>query len=403
MPIHDVCSLFPPMTPEEFAGLKADIAAHGQREPITTHRGVVIDGRNRLRACLELGIEPRSVEWDGAGSLVGLVASLNLHRRHLTNSQRATVAAEIRARAAEERNITSPPPTAKEAALIVGVSPSYVDHAASVRKKDPEAFERVKSGEMTLPQARRHVDRCEKRRELETLAETARIARADPSAPPPWTIRHGDCLDILREIEPGTVRLIFADPPYNSGAADGSLWVLISHEYADHYGLLLREAGLHRREWLTWYESFGVNVPGGFNRTSRALLHCIKSTGRFVFHADPVSRPSDRQAKYDDPRADPGGKTWDDVWGINPPIPRLVGTARERLPDFPTQLPVDLLLPIVGCASDPGDLVVDPFSGSATTGVACLKLGRRYLGADKSAEYVRLSRMRLAAVEGGLL
>jgi hypothetical protein len=67
----------------------------------------------------------------------------------------------------------------------------------------------------------------------------------------------------------------------------------------------------------------------------------------------------------------------------------------ERVPGFPTQLPLELLRPIVRTASDPGDLVVDQFSGSGTTGVACLELGRRYLGIELSGEYAEASRRRL--------
>jgi hypothetical protein len=66
-----------------------------------------------------------------------------------------------------------------------------------------------------------------------------------------------------------------------------------------------------------------------------------------------------------------------------------VGNHAERLPDFPTQLPLDLLRAVVGCASEPGDLVLDPFSGSGTTGVAAIGLGRRYVGIEKSAEFAQ--------------
>jgi site-specific DNA-methyltransferase (adenine-specific) len=95
---------------------------------------------------------------------------------------------------------------------------------------------------------------------------------------------------------------------------------------------------------------------------------------RFVFHPAPeIRRPSARRAIYRDRRAAPAGKLWDDVWTI----PRLAGTHRGRIKAFPAQLPIRLLRPIVACASEPGDLVIDPFSGSATTGAAGIELGRR--------------------------
>jgi site-specific DNA-methyltransferase (adenine-specific) len=126
----------------------------------------------------------------------------------------------------------------------------------------------------------------------------------------------------------------------------------------------------------------------------------VKDRKRFVFNPDAVNRPSDRQEKHHDRRANPGGKVWDDVWGIKPPIHRLVGNAEERIPDFPTQLPLDLLLPIIGCSSEPGDLVLDPFNGSGTTGAAAIQLGRRYLGIEKSPKFASLARLRLKAAKG---
>ena len=59
------------------------------------------------------------------------------------------------------------------------------------------------------------------------------------------------------------------------------------------------------------------------------------------------------------------------------------------MPDFPTQLPLPLLRAIVGCASHPGDLVLDPFSGSGTTGVAAVESDRRYIGIERNAEFCK--------------
>jgi site-specific DNA-methyltransferase (adenine-specific) len=304
----------------------------------------------------------------------------------------------------------------------------------ALQERRPELHEQVRRGAMTVAQARRAVDRDTKRQELQARAQANGNQEQGR-----WQIVHGNALELLGKLAERP-RLIFADPPYNLGvdygggtkadrrplhdylawcadwmaacwqalADDGSLWVLINHENAAYFELLLGGCeirlepggpaltGMARfpiRARITWYETFGVNCANNFNRCSRRLFYCVKDPSRFVFNAAAVNRLSDRQAKYGDSRADPGGKIWDDVW----PIPRLVGTAKERIPDFPTQLPLELVEAVVGCASDPGDLVADPFSGSGTTGAAALRLGRRFIGFEKEAEFVRLSRARLAA------
>ena len=95
MEFHAVANIFPLLEGEEFAGLVEDIRQNGQIEPIWTYQGKIIDGRNRYRACKELGIEPKLRAWSGQGSLVQFVLSLNLHRRHLSSSQKAVVAVDI--------------------------------------------------------------------------------------------------------------------------------------------------------------------------------------------------------------------------------------------------------------------------------------------------------------------
>jgi DNA modification methylase len=401
-----------------------------------TFQGAVLDGRNRLRACEELGVTPRFVEWDGVGSPLEFVAAENLYRRHLTPGQRAAIAAEVLAlmpdgrskRGAVVNGRQVPADHRAAVARSAGCGASTVGMAAAVLKADPVLHGRVKSGEITLPQATRQVHRERKRADLLVKAAAVPPRAAGVS---PWEVTAGDCLDVMASLPAGCARLVFADPPYNQGVdygggpaadrlpdaayarwagawlsaasrlltADGSLWVLISTEWAPRYLFPLREAGLHLRRGIVWYETFGVNTPGNFNLCHRHLLYAVKDPERFVFHADAVNRESARQ-RQGDARADPGGKTWDSVWGVAPPIPRLVGTSKERLPDFPTQLPVALLRPIVGCASDPGDLVVDPFSGSGTSGHACLELGRRYHGIEKNPHFAGLSRARLASFEG---
>ncbi len=95
-PLHPAVEIFPGMDPASFANLVEDIRTNGQHEPILLWRGQVIDGRHRLRVCEELGITPKVRELDSElDDPIGLVLSLNLHRRHLSESQRAMVAARI--------------------------------------------------------------------------------------------------------------------------------------------------------------------------------------------------------------------------------------------------------------------------------------------------------------------
>jgi hypothetical protein len=90
---HSIVRLFPDMDPEEFTILKLDIRDNGLKVPILLWRGQLIDGRHRLRACRELGIEPsfETVECS-EGDLPSLVWSLNRVRRQLSHSQRAMIA-----------------------------------------------------------------------------------------------------------------------------------------------------------------------------------------------------------------------------------------------------------------------------------------------------------------------
>jgi hypothetical protein len=91
---HPLAAAFPLMEGEDYSSLVADIREHGLCEPILLHEGLVLDGRNRLRACIDAGIRPRFVHYAGDDP-VTYVISLNLRRRHLDSSQRAMIAARL--------------------------------------------------------------------------------------------------------------------------------------------------------------------------------------------------------------------------------------------------------------------------------------------------------------------
>ena len=208
METHPVTELFPLMAGKDYEKLVADIREHGLREPIWLHPdGRIIDGRNRWRACEDAGVEPQTREWDGEGSLTAFVVSLNLHRRHLTSSQRAAAAAEalpmlkaearerqreggrtklpqkiaeaspegkgsprrrvtegkdnvdglhlLMAEGIEEASSSIPPDkgeATERAAKMFGTNREYVRVAARLKDEAPDIFAAVKTGEITVNQ-----------------------------------------------------------------------------------------------------------------------------------------------------------------------------------------------------------------------------------------------------------
>lgn len=93
-PFHEYANLFPMLQGEALDGLREDIRAHGVREPVVFLDGSILDGRNRYMCARDLGIEYPRVEFAGSDPLA-FVISHNLHRRHLTESQRASIAARV--------------------------------------------------------------------------------------------------------------------------------------------------------------------------------------------------------------------------------------------------------------------------------------------------------------------
>ncbi len=445
------------MPRDQFTEFVADIGERGVLLPIEIIPGnIIIDGRTRWLAAKRLKLERVPTVDAPVNGLHPVIYMLRAasKRRHLTDDQRACLAQEemellssISRRQRAQAGGTaggkgrpkldslptdvigklSPRNRSRESRTVVatnyGISHRKVQSAFRLKRDSPNLYRQVKSGELRLAEAQREAERSAKRIENERLVKLARRSRPSEKS---WRIITGDCIEEMQSLEPSIARIAFADPPYNIGidygrgstadrlpdgqyldwcqtwidacvrllTDDGSLWVMINDEYADHFGLLLRHTGLHRRAWIKWYETFGVNCTNNFNRCSRHIFYCVKNPRHFVFNADAVSRPSDRQLKYADKRAAPDGKLWDNVWCI----PRLVENSQERLPDFPTQLPLALLSPIIQCASHPGDLVFDPFSGSGTTGAAAVINGRQFVGIESNSKFASRSKQRLASV-----
>ena len=231
---------------------------------------------------------------------------------------------------------------------------------------------------------------------------------------------------------------------------DGTFWLAIGDEYAAELKLISQQAGFTCRSWVIWYYTFGVNCSHKFSRSHAHLFHFVKNPEAFTFRSDAMENriPSARQLVYGDKRANPKGRLPDDTWILRPVeasgqfsieaeelivaaedgpsdgdatwtlrpqdvehcfsegedtwyFPRVAGTFKERAGFHGCQMPEQLLGRIVRFCSEENDVVLDPFSGSATTLAVAKKLGRKFVGFDLSEEYIRHGRSRLDSIRVG--
>jgi len=260
-------------------------------------------------------------------------------------------------------------------------------------------------------------------------------------------IHQGDCVAGMNSLPEGCVDLAFADPPFNIGykydvyddrrehqhyihwsrewiaavyralKPNGTFWLAIGDEYAAELKLASQDIGFTCRSWVVWYYTFGVNCVNKFTRSHAHLFYFVKDPNNFTFRGEAAENriPSARQLVYNDARANPHGRLPDDTWILRPQdmadcftaeedtwyFPRVAGTFKERAGFHGCQMPEQLLGRIIRCCSHEGDVVLDPFSGSATTLVTAKKLGRQFLGFELSEDYAARGGERVAAAEVG--
>ena len=260
----------------------------------------------------------------------------------------------------------------------------------------------------------------------------------------PWQLYHQDCLDgIAQQLPKGECKLAVYDPPYNIGQPysdyvdrktqreyldfmeprlsatyahlhpHGSFWLAINTANQSELDIMCKQIGFIPRNKIPWFFTFGQNNAKGFTNAHVTWLYYTKHRTRFTFNADdPLNRlPSARQMVYNDKRANPKGRLPDNVWIIRPQqIPaafephmdlwyfsRVCGTFKAKMVGVsPNQMPVPMLERIIRFCSNPGDLVCDAFLGTGTTGVAAVRMGRRFVGFDISKFCVQESEKRIA-------
>ena len=258
----------------------------------------------------------------------------------------------------------------------------------------------------------------------------------DPAARVSFAI--GDCLDFLRTIPAGSARLVVTSPPYGIGkeyearvdtarwldgqrailaecvrilASDGSLcWQLGNH--VDNgvvvpldaliYPVLI-DHGLLMRNRIVWHYQHGLHATLRFSGRYETINWFTRDT--YHFNVDPVRVPQKYPGKrhFKGPRkgelsGNPLGKNPGDVWEI----PNVKANHVEKT-DHPCQFPVELVERLVLTMTEPGDLVVDPFMGVASTAVAALRHDRRAAGAEIDPRYHDIGIERVRAEIVGVL
>lgn len=250
----------------------------------------------------------------------------------------------------------------------------------------------------------------------------------------PDTIIQGDCIEVLRGLPDRSADLVFADPPYNlqlggdllrpdnsrvdavddhwdqfeSFAAydaftrawltecrrilkdDGALWVIGSYHNIFRVGTILQDLGFWILNDVVWRKTNPMpNFKGArFTNAHETLIWAAKGQGakRYTFNYDAMKMANDELQMRSD-------------WTFP------LCTGEERLKDengakaHPTQKPEALLHRVLLASTRPGDLVLDPFFGTGTTGAAARRLGRRYVGIERETEYVELARERISRVQ----
>ncbi len=247
-------------------------------------------------------------------------------------------------------------------------------------------------------------------------------------------LERADALAWLESLEPRSVDLVIADPPYSIGKADWDhfespeaylawtrSWVQAAQRALKPHGSLylmgfseiladvkVAVAGSFEScRWLVWFYRNKANLRDDWGRSHESVLH-LRNGPAITFNTDPVRIPYNAHTtRYPDrvqAETSQYGGARTDTWRPHPlgarprdmiEVPVLANGTAEKT-DHPTQKPVQLIRKFVLASSNEGDLVVDPFSGSGTTAVTCELLGRRWRACDLDPHWCAVAAERVA-------
>jgi site-specific DNA-methyltransferase (adenine-specific) len=230
-------------------------------------------------------------------------------------------------------------------------------------------------------------------------------------------LRCGDAIALLKQLDDSSIDLIVADPPYNLGKdygnnhdfkgfdeyidftrrwlteaarvlkPTGTIYVFMGVRFISYlYDILERELKLYFNSWVVWHYTQGLGKTKGFSPRHDDILVFTKST-KYKFNLDEVRIPQ----KYYRARNNMRGANPGDVWKFS-----HVHYSNPNRQNHPTQKPEGLIERMILASSDPGDMVLDPFSGSGTTMRVCQQLNRPGIGFELNPEYIELTKERLA-------
>ena len=242
-----------------------------------------------------------------------------------------------------------------------------------------------------------------------------------------FTILHGDCMQRLREIEDNSIDAIFADPPYflsNGGiSVQSGKQVCVDKGDWDKGGTP-EHIYEFNRQWLSLCRSKlkddGTIWISGTHHNIHVVMRCLQELGYKVLNTitwqktDPPpnlsckyfnfsteliiwARKHEKKThkfNYETMKQLNGGTQMTDVWRIP-----AVSSWEKKQGKHPTQKTLRLLYRIILASTNEGDSILDPFSGSGTTGIAANLLGRKYIGIEQDKNFVELSLSRRAALE----
>lgn len=371
--------VMPPLSAEQYAALREDIAAHGIRVPVDVDEdGAVLDGHHRAAIAAELGIDPprRVVPGLTDEQKRAHAFAVNLHRRQLGPVSWAAAFAALAATRGVELGRSGR--HNEKAATVAALAEEVGVPARTARRRlrlaeelrgHPDLATKVDTGELVSAKARGEV--WKRHRAAATEPEPL------PAGDPRIDVRHGDMHEVLADIEPGSVALIFTDPPYPAEflplysdlAKLAAGWLRPGSRLVAYSGQAhLHEAMTRLNEHLRFQWVACSLHGGGSSRMWHPKVHC--SWKPLLIYG--TSAPS--------------AFFGSDV---------LTGHREKRY--HPWQQALAEARYVIEALTEPDDLVLDPFTGSGTTAAACQATGRRFLGCDTDAAAVRTARERLAA------